>query len=184
MYYIYYNDTGTITAVANITDESFGTYYIEVDLQTYTDFSTGVKQVLDYIVIENAKIKGKMHLILKDIDKAEGLAQPKGIINKQSIEHNAIILNQDLTNRTWTITSTMDDIICAMFAQGDDYIKEYYVVDINNRFILLDTLRVNLKTLALQDSIILENYNRDICKQHISLFCSAHHVKHIHTVQE
>jgi hypothetical protein len=55
MYYIYYNDAGEITAVANITDESFGEYYIEVDLQTYTDFSNGSKQILDYAVIPNSK---------------------------------------------------------------------------------------------------------------------------------
>ena len=83
MYYIYYNNSGAITAVANITDDSFGEYYIEVDLQTYTDFSNGVKQTLDYIVIENAKIKGKMHIVLKDIDKAEDQAQSRGIVVKQ-----------------------------------------------------------------------------------------------------
>ena len=184
MYYIYYNNAGAITAVANITDDSFGEYYIEVDLQTYTDFSNGVKQTLDYIVIENAKIKGKMHIVLKDIDKAEDQAQSRGIVVKQAIEHNAIILNQDLNNGTWTVTSTMDDIVCAMFAQGENYIKEYYVVDPSNRFILLDTLQVNLKTLALQDSVTIEYYNKDICSQTVSLLCSGHHVKHIHNVQE
>tara|TARA_B110000503_G_scaffold9827_1_gene13266 strand:+ start:763 stop:1317 length:555 start_codon:yes stop_codon:yes gene_type:complete len=184
MYYIYYNNSGAITAVANITDDSFGEYYIEVDLQTYTDFSNGVKQTLDYIVIENAKIKGKMHIVLKDIDKAEDQAQSRGIVVKQAIEHNAIILNQDLNNGTWTVTSTMDDIVCAMFAQGENYIKEYYVVDPSNRFILLDTLQVNLKTLALCDNVTLENYNTEVCKQRVSLLCSAHHVKHIHNVQE
>jgi len=184
MYYIYYNDDGNITAVANITDDSFGEYYIEVDLQTYTDFSNGIKQILDYIVIENAKIKGKIHIVLKHIDKAEDRAQSRGIIVKQVIDHNAIILNQDLFNCTWTATSTMDDIVCAMFAQGENYIKEYYVVDPSNRFILLDTLQVNLKTLALCDTVTLKNYNVEVCKQRVSLLCSEHHVKHIHNVQE
>lgn len=184
MYYIYFNDAGVITAVANITDVSFGEHYLEVDLQTYTDFSNGTKQVFDYIVVENAKIKGKMHIVLKDIDMAEGQAQSKGIIVKSTIENNAIILNQNLTNGIWTVTSTMDDIVCAMFAQGENYIKEYYVVDPSNRFILLDTLQVNLKTLALCDNVTLENYNTEVCKQRVSLLCSAHHVKHIHNVQE
>jgi hypothetical protein len=184
MYYIYYNDVGAITAVANMIDDSFGEYFFEVDLQTYTDFSNGVKQTLDYIVIENAKIKGKMHIVLKDIDKAEDQAQSRGIVVKQAIEHNAIILNQDLNNGTWTVTSTMDDIVCAMFAQGENYIKEYYVVDPTNRYILLDTLRVNLKTLALQDSVTIEYYDKDICSQTVSLLCSSHHVKHIHIVEE
>ena len=184
MYYIYYNDDGAITAVANMIDESFGEHFFKVDLQTYTDFSNGVKQVLDYIVLENVKVKGKMHLVPKNIDLAEGQAQSKGIIVKQPIEDNAIIINQDLINGSWTITSTMDHIICAMFAQGEDYIKEYSVVDPTNRYILLDTLRVNLKTLALQDSVTIEYYDKDICSQTVSLLCSGHHVKHIHNVQE
>tara|TARA_B110000977_G_scaffold199950_1_gene288847 strand:+ start:1896 stop:2453 length:558 start_codon:yes stop_codon:yes gene_type:complete len=184
MYYIYYNNTGAITAVANITDESFGQYYIEVDLQTYTDFSNSVKQTLDYIVIENTKIKGKMHIVLKDIDMSKSQMQSTGIIVKQSTDDNAIILNQDLTNGTWAVTNTMDDELCALFAQGEDYVKEYYVVKFSNRFILLDTLRVNLKTLALQDSVTIETYDTEICKQRVSLLCSSHHVKHIHNIQE
>jgi len=184
MYYIYYNDAGEITAVANITDESFGEYYIEVDLQTYTDFSNGSKQILDYAVIPNSKIKGKMHIVSKVVDQSTELIQPKGIIVKCPTIDNAIIFNQDLVNSKWTVTSTMNEENCAMFAQSKDYIKEYYVVDITNRFILLDTLHVNLKTLAQQDSIIIETYNKEICKQHVSLLCNAHHVKHIHNVQE
>jgi len=184
VYYIYYNDQGSITAVANITDESFGQYFIEVDVQIYTDFSDGTKQVIDYIVLENAKIKGKMHIVLKDIDISESQAQAKGVITEQATTNNAIILTQNIVNGTWVVTSTMDDEICALFAQGNDYIKEYYIVDLTNRFILLDTLHVNLKTLALHDTVIIENYNKEVCKQRVNLLCSAHHVKHIHTVQE
>tara|TARA_B110000503_G_scaffold75828_1_gene117067 strand:- start:948 stop:1502 length:555 start_codon:yes stop_codon:yes gene_type:complete len=184
MYYIYYNDVGAITAVANMIDDSFGEYFFEVDLQTYTAFSNNVKQVLDYIVIKNAKIKGKMHIVLRDIDMAESQAQSRGVIVKQILDHNAIILNQDLNNGTWTVTSTMDDIVCALFAQGENYIKEYYVVDPINQFIILDTLQVNLKTLALCDTVTLENYDIEVCKQRVSLLCSAHYVKHIHNVQE
>jgi hypothetical protein len=184
VYYIYYNEQGAITAVANMTDVSFGAHYIEVDLQTYTDFSNGSKQLLDYAVIENVKVKGKMHIVLKDIDVSESQMQSTGVVVKKTTEDNAIILNQDLTNGIWTVTSTMDDELCALFAQGEDYIKEYYVVNSSNSFILLDTLQVNLKTLALQDSIIVEKYNKEICKQRVSLLCSSHYVKHIHNVQE
>ena len=184
VYYIYYNESGSITAVANMIAESFGEHHIEVDLQTYTDFSDGTKPVLDYVVIENIKIKGKMYIVLKDIDMSKGQSQPRGIIAKQDVANNAIIITQNTVNKYWTVESTMSDEICAMFAQGEDYIKEYYVVDPQNRFILLDTLRVNLKTLALQDSVTIEYYDKDICSQTVSLLCSGHHVKHIHNVQE
>ena len=30
--------------------------------------------------------------------------------------------------------------------------------------------------------IVLQDYNKEICKQTVSLLCSAHHVTHIHTV--
>lgn len=184
MYYIYYNDDGDITAVANITDDSLGLHYIEVDLLTYTEFSNETKKIIDYVVTENVKIKGKMHIVLKDIEMLDTHTQPNGIIVKKDKEENAIILTQDIDNITWTVTSTMSDELCALFAQGDNCIKDYYIVDPNNRFILLDTLQVNLKTLALNDIIYVDNYNREVCKQHVNLLCSASHIKHIHNVQE
>lgn len=188
MYYIYYNDDGNITAVANMIDSSFGEFYLEVDLKTYTMFANGSQQMLNYRVIENIKVKGQMQLLPLDIDEfgaVVGYAElhRKGIIPKQKIEKSCIIITQHLTG-SWSVTSTMDDEICSLFAMGDDHIKEYYVVDPNNRFILLDTLRVNLKTLALYDTSVLEDYNTELCKQNVSLYCNSHYVKHIHTIEE
>lgn len=183
MYYVYYNDTGSITAVVNIIDSSFGDYYIEVDLDTYTDLSNGTKQISDFAVIDSSKVKGKKIIVSKAIEHVD-LIQPNGIINKLNYAENAIILNQDQTNRNWTVSSTMDDENCTMFLLNDSYIKEYYVVDPKNRFILLDTLQVDLKDLAAHGTVTIEKFNKDICKQDVVLLCNSHHVKHIHNVQE
>ena len=183
MYYLYYDNDGSITTVTNKIASSFGAAYIEIDLQVYLDFSNSVKHTFDYIVIKNSKIAGKMHLALRDIGKHDKLAQLSGIINKQDVTDNSIIINQDITNGWWTFTSTMDDITCSLFAQGADHIKEYYVVDSTNRYILLDTLQVNLKTLAEKDTIAISNYKKNVCKQAVSLLCGSHHVKHIHIVR-
>lgn len=184
MFYIYYNNEGTILAVVNMIDESFGPNYIETDLKTYEDFSNGTKQFFDYSIVENFKIKGKMQLLANNIETLDEQLQPKGIINKSNIEDNAIILIQNKNKGTWSIKSTMNDEICALFAQGEDHIKHYYVVDPTNRFILYDTLSVNLKMLALNNTVELTNYNISKCKKDVSLLCTSHYVKHIHTVEE
>ena len=183
MYYVYYNqEDGSITAVANIIDESFGSTYIEVDLPTYTKLSD-IETMTSYIVVENIRIKGKMYIVSKNADTTEQL-YPKGIIPKQSFTENAVIFKQSLSAGTWSVISTMNDEVCALFSQGDDYIKEYYVVDPTNRFIIHDTLSINLKTLASTGLIELKNYNKAVCKQNVSLLCGSQHVKHIHTVEE
>ena len=184
MYYVYYDNTGNITSATNMQDASFGTNFVEVDLQTYEEFSNNIKQLFDYIVIKNAKISGKMHIVSRDLDKHEKLMQPTGVITKQDISKNLVIITQDITNGKWIVTHTMNDVNCSLFAQGGDHIKEYYVVDTVNRFILLDTFRVNLKVLAAQDTVIINDYNKEVCKHPISLLCSSHHVKHIHIVEE
>ena len=56
MFYLYYDDEGNITCVTNMIDDSFGSNYIDIDLQTYEDFSNSTKQIFDYIVIKNSKI--------------------------------------------------------------------------------------------------------------------------------
>ena len=184
MYYLYYDNDGAITTVTNKIASSFGAAYIEIDLQMYLDFSNSVKHTFDYIVIKNSKIAGKVHLVLRDISKHDKLAQLSGIISKQEMIDNAVVLTQDTSNGTWSATSTMNDINCSLFAQGDDHIREYYVVDNTNRFILLDTFQVNLKTLAAYDTVTIKNYDKDVCKQQVSLLCKSHHVKHIHIVED
>ena len=185
MFYLYYDNLGNVACVTNIIDDSFGPNYIDINLQTYEDFSNSTKQLSDYIVLKSSKVIGKMLLLSRDLHDLDGTVQASGMISKQQeISTNSVVLTQDTTNGTWTATSTMDDINCALFAQGYDHIKEYYVVDNTNRFILLDTFQVNLKTLAACNTVAIKDYDKDICKSQVSLLCRSHHVKHIHIVQE
>ena len=184
MYYIYYTETGEISTVTNALENSVDPNYIEVDLQTYEEFSNGTKHLFNYIVVKNTKIVGKMHVVPRNIPKNEDQAQLKGIISKENATDNSIVLHQHIATGIWSATHTLSDINCAMFAHGNDHIKEYYVVDSTNRYILLDTLQVNLKTLASSGAITISNYKKDICKKSVSLLCSSHHVKHIHIVED
>lgn len=184
MFYMYYDDSGNILSVTNLIADSFGPNYFEVDLKTYEEFSNLTKQFFDYIVIDNIKLKGKKQIVPKDLDLSLELNQLKGIIAKHTTAENAIIINQDLTNGSWTVTNTMDVELCSLFAQSDNNIKPYYVVDPTNRFILLDTLSVDLKLVALHTELKLKTYNKEVSKMSVSLLCNSHHVKHIHNVQE
>ena len=184
MFYLYYDDVGNIACVTNMIDDSFGPNYIDVDFQTYEDFSNSTKHLSDYNVIKNSKVAGKMHVVPRNIPKNEDQAQLKGIISKENATDNSIVLHQHIATGIWSATHTLSDINCAMFAHGNDHIKEYYVVDSTNRYILLDTLQVNLKTLASSGAITISNYKKDICKKSVSLLCSSHHVKHIHIVED
>ena len=184
MFYMYYDDSGNVLSVTNIIDNSFGPNYFEVDLKTYEEFSNLTKQFFDYIVIDNIKIKGKKQIVPRDLDLSLDITQPKGIIAKHPTAENAIIINQDLSNGSWTITNTMDSELCSLFAQSDNTIKTYYVVDPTNRFILLDTLSVDLKLVVLHNELKLKSYNKEVSKMSVSLLCNSHHVKHIHNVQE
>ena len=78
----------------------------------------------------------------------------------------------------------MDSELCSLFAQSNNTIKTYYVVDPTNRFILLDTLSVDLKLVVLHNELKLKSYNKEVSKMSVSLLCNSHHVKHIHNVQE
>ena len=58
MYYVYYNDRGNIASVTTTINASNNFQYLEIDLQTYEDFMTRKKQIYQYKVIKNIKIKG------------------------------------------------------------------------------------------------------------------------------
>ena len=78
MFYIHYDDEGSILSVANSKDETLKS--IETDLETYNDFSSLKKQVHEYKVVEDILIKGKMHLVSMVYNDSDEIVQHKGPI--------------------------------------------------------------------------------------------------------
>ena len=183
MFFIYYDEDGNITSVTNIQDESFGKSFIEIDKTMYNDFVSGNKITSEYLVVDNIKIKGKKHVVRKNIDgDPESNDQPNGIIKKsKELQDNSIVFLQDKKAKKFSIINKMDDDICALFAVGDDYLKDYFIVDQKNRYILLDKIVVNLKELALVEKIDIE---LTTATDNVSILCFSNHVNHIHIVKE
>ena len=183
MFFIYYDDDGNITSVTNIQDESFGKDFLEIDKTMYNGFVSGDKITAEYLVVENIKIKGKKHVVRKNIDgDPESNDQPNGIIKQLTdFQDNSIIFLQDKQTKKFSIINKMEDDICALFAVGEDYPKDYFIVDKKNRFILLDKIVVNLKELASVEKIDIQ---LSTVVDDISILCFSNHVNHIHVVKE
>lgn len=149
MFYIHYDDEGSILSVANSKDETLKS--IETDLETYNDFSSLKKQVHEYKVVEDILIKGKMHLVSMVYNDSDEIVQHKGPIPLQKKSREGINFIQQKNN--WKITCKLkSDLVSAIAAGGDSY-RQYYVVDKGNRYLLLDTLNVNLKELVLEKNV-------------------------------
>lgn len=178
MYYIHYDDEGYIISVSNSKDESFKS--IETDLEIYEDFSNLKRQLHEYKVVEDLTTKGKMYLIPMDYQDSEKILQPKGFIPTDKDFNTGINFKQ--SNNNWIVYNQIDSIIRTAIVSGNEYIKEYYVVDSTNRYLLLDTLRVNLTTLCKTDKILINknfNYNSNVL-----IMSNSSSIQHTHIIGE
>lgn len=149
MFYVHYDDDGSILSVANSRDKNLKS--IEIDQSTYDDFSSLKKQVHEYKVIEDILVKGKMHLVSIIYNESDEIIQYKGPIPSFKNPREGINFKQQKND--WKITCKLkSDLVSAIAAGGDSY-RQYYVVDKRNRYVLLDTLNVNLKELVLEKNV-------------------------------
>ena len=132
MFYIHYDEEGNITSVSNI--KATLENYIKIDKKTFDEFNNGVKAMFDYKVIENVKTKGSYHIVPINID--EELVYHTNFVNKADTLESGIQIVQEKNG--WVVNNLIDDVNCTALSIGEDYLKEYYIVDSTNRFILLD----------------------------------------------
>jgi len=172
MYYIHYDSEGYILSAANHNNAPL---WIETSKEIYQDFITGKKQFHEYKVIEDIRTKGKMQIILVDFDETAKNEHESGAIQKNTNLTKGIVFIQK--ENFWIVNNFIDDETATHLSIGDDYYKEYYVVDKKNRYILLDTFRINLKDFVLKDSIHLYGYCAD---KEVSLVTHGSHIPHVH----
>ena len=173
MFFVYYNEQGKITSVSN--EISKKENCIEISETLFNEFNDGVKEMNNFIVVEDIKQKRKFHVVSVNYD-SNTLQQHTGIIKKYNSIDNGIQIVQNKND--WCVNNFMDGATCTSLTLGDDYIKEYYVVDANNRFILHDTFSVNLKKLAQVENIKVANSQKN---KNVSIFTASSHIEHIHS---
>ena len=98
-------------------------------------------------------------------------------LNKYGVNSGTSLDNWEKNG--WIVNNLIDDVNCTALSIGEDYLKEYYIVDSTNRFILLDKFSINLKELATQKEIKISN-----CSSHkiVSVLTNSSHIPHVHTV--
>ena len=133
MFYLHYDEEGNITSVSNI--KATVEKYIKIDKKTFNEFNNGEKAMFDYKVIENVKTKGSYHIVPINIDEEESVHHTN-FVNKADILESGIQIVQEKDG--WVVNNFIDDVNCTALSIGEDYLKEYYIVDSTNRFILLD----------------------------------------------
>ena len=173
MFYIHYDEEGNITSVSNI--KATLENYIKINKKTFDEFNNGAKAMFDYKVIENVKTKGSYHIVPINIE--EEPVYHTNFVNKADTLESGIQIVQEKNG--WIVNNLIDDVNCTALSIGEDYLKEYYIVDSTNRFILLDKFSINLKELATQKEIKISN-----CSSHktVSVLTNSSHIPHVHTI--
>jgi len=154
MYYVHYDSDFNITSVGNTSNTN--EYCLQIDEQLFNDFNNGQKQMIDYKVAQDIKIKGIFHVVPIDFSVQKFDSHQTGLIKKQDSKlDNSIQIVQN--SSSWIVNNVMDTTTCTALSAGEDHIKEYYIVRSDNRFILLNKFSINLKELAVQEKIIINS---------------------------
>jgi hypothetical protein len=174
MFYIHYDETGNILSVANHTDTAL---WLETTQEVFDDFSFGRKHFHEYMMVEDIRVKGKMHLVSTTYVETGNTAHTTGPIIRTDRVDSGIQLIQN--NESWTVNNFIDDVTCTSLSIGDDHFKEYYIVDATNRFILFDKFTLNLKDFIHTDSIEIQGCSSNM---NVSVVTRSSHIPHAHTI--
>tara|TARA_B100001057_G_scaffold319047_1_gene319328 strand:+ start:573 stop:1103 length:531 start_codon:yes stop_codon:yes gene_type:complete len=172
MFYLFYTDNGVILSVSN-SDQEEGNI-LEIDTDLFEDFSEGRKQIIDYKVIEDAKENGQMHVVPTNINFVDQYEQKKGQVPKNVLATDCIEFIQE--SNSWRIKNKLAKHKASMLNQNE-YVREYFVVDESNRFILVDKFTVNLQE-TLTNDVIIKGHSSD---KNVRLMCFDSYLKHVHT---
>ncbi len=149
MFYIHYDEDGMIISIANHKHETYSN--MEIGLDIFNEFNTLKKQVHEYKIVNDLTIKGKTHIIPIHDSDATNIVQNKGIIPTVKTIDNGITFEQH--SDFWKVHCNISDSLSADIASRDNNFRKYFIVDRNNKFILIDTLDINLKELVQKDCI-------------------------------
>ena len=176
MFYIHFDEQGNILSAANHNDAPL---YTEVTKEIYEDFIFGRKQFHEYKMAEDIRIKGKMVLVPVEYDSSSEDEHQSGKIKQDANIDSGIQILQNKTH--FILNNYMDHNIQLQLSAGKDYYKEYYIVNNKNRYILLETFRINLKKFALKDSIKIKNKHKD---KKVAILTHGSHIPHVHITED
>ncbi len=175
MYYIHYTENGKITSVANHNNSEL---CIETSKVFFDSFQSGHSHFHEYRVIEDIKIKGRMYVVSTDYNDLEEIVHSTGIIDQCSItkEYNGIQIVQN--KASWTVNNFIDSVTASKLSISNPYLKEYYIVDKTNRYVLLDKFSFDLTEFVHKKSINIKgcSANKRAC-----IATKQSHIAHIHT---
>ena len=149
MFYIHYENDGTIVSVANSKHQTYSN--MEISLEIFNEFNTLKKQIHEYKIVNDLTIKGKTHIVPIHQSDQDDIVQPKGLI--PTVENIGHGITFEQRNDVWKVFCNITDSLSADIASRDDNFRKYFIVDRNNKFILIDTLNINLKELVQKDCI-------------------------------
>jgi len=174
MFYIHYNEDGDIISVAN---HNNATLSIPTTKELYDDFSFGKKHFHEYKIIEDVFIKGKMHVVPTIFDFNTDIKHKTGIIELADVCDSGIQIVQE--SNSWIVNNFIDYFTITKLSISEGHITEYYIVDPNNRFILLDKFSLDLKDIAMKKQTIINN---TVKNKKISIITRSSTIPHVHTI--
>ena len=173
MFYVHYDNDYNITSIANIIDPNG--LFLEIDEQLFNDFNTGQKEMFNYKIAEDVTTKGKYYVVPTDFSEQQLEKHQTGLIEKKdTTTDNCIQIVQN--SSSWTVNNYMSNETCAALSNGDDHIKEYYIVSSKNRFILFDKFSINLKELSTKNIIVIDSNSANNNASILTLGSSIEHV--------
>ena len=166
MYYLYYDEAGTLLTVSNSNNEVGN--YIEISYETFTDLNEGNLNFHDFIVVENQLIKKQAQPDQEESSK---------IFLANTKKPNCIHITQQ--KDCWKISHNLDETTKLTLKSMENYTKLIYVVDKGNHNILHETIIVPVKDCLDKDLFIPKNTN----STHVRLTCRSSLEEYIH-IQE
>ena len=113
-----------------------------------------------------------------DYNDSEEIVHSNGLINQSNItkEFDGIQIVQNKTS--WTVNNFIDSITARKLSISNPYVKEYYIVDKTNRYVLLDKFSFDLTEFVNKKSINIKGCSAD---KKAYVVTTESHIAHIHT---
>ena len=175
-------ETGELWKATNEVDHS--TPFIEVDKETYAEFTTGVKNMNDYIIVPSVtdkkfEIKFK-HRDLNEFDVDKSIHRIP-VSDTEATENAFMVIQKD---GVWKIklTEDMKETLTST-TYYKDKTQLIYVTKKNDPNILLDTMIIKLYNVLYSDEYELEEQNTTVANDtDVSLFCGKVFENYLHVV--
>jgi len=177
-------DTGEIWKATNELDNS--SPYIEIDADTYSEFTTGAKNMQDYIVVpavseKKFEIKFK-HRDLNHFDVDKSIHRIP-VSNTDNHDNTFMIIQKD---SKWFVklSDDMKETLTST-AYYKDKSQFIYITKKNDPNILLDTLEIRMYNVLYSDDYEIENIKKSVAERNdVSLFCGKVFENYLHVVKD